>query len=137
MKPNDPAGLRTAADALLRRLADRGVDYLFANGGTDFAPLAEALAKAAAERSPAPRPVITPHENLGVAMAHGYTMVSGRPQAMMVHVGVGSAKRLSAVKWGVASRIVWAWVLTIPASAAIAGVAYLLVLGVEKLLGYA
>ena len=39
-------------------------------------------------------------------------------------VGVGSLKRPSAVRWGVATRIVWAWVLTIPASAAIAGGAY-------------
>ena len=42
-------------------------------------------------------------------------------------VGVGSTRRLSAVKWGVAGRIVWAWVLTIPISAAIAAVAYLVV----------
>ena len=42
-------------------------------------------------------------------------------------VGVGSTRRLSAVKWGVAGRIVWAWVLTIPISAAIAAAAYLIV----------
>jgi PiT family inorganic phosphate transporter len=39
-------------------------------------------------------------------------------------VGVGSAKRFSAVKWGVAGRIVWAWVLTIPMAGIIAAVAY-------------
>ena len=39
-------------------------------------------------------------------------------------VGVGSVRRVSAVRWGVARQIVWAWVLTIPASAAIAAVAY-------------
>jgi inorganic phosphate transporter, PiT family len=39
-------------------------------------------------------------------------------------VGVGSTQRASAVRWGVAGNIVWAWVLTIPASAFIAGVAY-------------
>ncbi|MFN4004912.1 MAG: anion permease [Hylemonella sp.] len=39
-------------------------------------------------------------------------------------VGVGSAQRASAVRWGVAGNIVWAWVLTIPASAFIAVVAY-------------
>lgn len=38
-------------------------------------------------------------------------------------VGVGATKRLSAVKWGVASRIVWAWIFTIPASALIAALA--------------
>jgi PiT family inorganic phosphate transporter len=44
-------------------------------------------------------------------------------------VGVGSTRRLSAVRWGVAGRIVWAWILTIPASAAIAAaVFYLLAL---------
>ena len=39
-------------------------------------------------------------------------------------VGVGSSKRLSAVRWGVAGQIVWAWVLTIPASAAIGAITY-------------
>jgi PiT family inorganic phosphate transporter len=42
-------------------------------------------------------------------------------------IGVGSIKRLSAVRWGVAGRIVWAWVLTIPASALIASVVYWIV----------
>jgi PiT family inorganic phosphate transporter len=41
-------------------------------------------------------------------------------------VGVGAAQRLSAVRWGVAKRIVWAWILTMPMSAAIAALAYLL-----------
>jgi inorganic phosphate transporter, PiT family len=50
-------------------------------------------------------------------------------------VGVGSAKRFSAVKWGVAGRIVWAWVLTIPAAAVIAGLSYGVVLVFEKLTG--
>jgi PiT family inorganic phosphate transporter len=42
-------------------------------------------------------------------------------------IGVGSIKRLSAVRWGVAGRIVWAWILTIPASALISAVTYLIV----------
>jgi PiT family inorganic phosphate transporter len=41
--------------------------------------------------------------------------------------GVGAAQRISSVRWGVAGRIVWAWILTIPASAAIAAISYLLV----------
>jgi inorganic phosphate transporter, PiT family len=39
-------------------------------------------------------------------------------------VGVGSVRRMSAVRWGVARRIVWAWVLTIPASGIIAAMTY-------------
>jgi PiT family inorganic phosphate transporter len=46
-------------------------------------------------------------------------------------VGVGSTKRLSAVRWGVAGQIVWAWVLTIPAAAFIGSVTFWIV----KLLG--
>jgi PiT family inorganic phosphate transporter len=42
-------------------------------------------------------------------------------------MGVGSLKRLSAVKWGVAGTIVWAWILTIPCSAAISALAYSLI----------
>ena len=42
-------------------------------------------------------------------------------------IGVGSIKRLSAVRWGVAGRIVWAWILTIPASALIASLTYWIV----------
>jgi PiT family inorganic phosphate transporter len=42
-------------------------------------------------------------------------------------VGVGSTKRPSAVRWGVATRIVWAWVLTIPASAVIAAGTYYII----------
>lgn len=50
-------------------------------------------------------------------------------------VGVGSAKRFSAVKWGVAGRIVWAWVLTIPMAALIAALSYGIILIIEKLAG--
>src|SRR5215468_1415496 len=39
-------------------------------------------------------------------------------------VGVGATRRLSAVRWGVAGRIVWAWVVTIPAAGTIAAIAY-------------
>ena len=41
-------------------------------------------------------------------------------------IGVGSTRRMSAVRWGVAGRIVWAWVLTIPASAMIAAMTFYL-----------
>ncbi|HEV8195142.1 MAG TPA: inorganic phosphate transporter, partial [Gemmatimonadales bacterium] len=41
-------------------------------------------------------------------------------------IGVGAADRLSAVRWGVATRIVWAWVLTIPMAGSIAAVSWLM-----------
>jgi PiT family inorganic phosphate transporter len=50
-------------------------------------------------------------------------------------MGVGSTRRLSAVRWGVAGRIIWAWVLTIPASALVASFTYYLVEGLRSLFG--
>ncbi len=88
---------KTVADAYLAILADRGVDYLFANAGTDFAPLIEAYAKAETNGTKTPRPVTVPHENVAVAMAVGYYLKSGRPQAVMVHVNVGTANAVCGV----------------------------------------
>jgi PiT family inorganic phosphate transporter len=42
-------------------------------------------------------------------------------------MGVGATQRFSSVRWGVANRIIWAWILTIPASALVSMVAYRLV----------
>jgi acetolactate synthase-1/2/3 large subunit len=97
MKAGHPVSFKpeTAAEAWLGLLASRGIEYLFANGGTDFAPVIEAYAKGRALGWRMPEVVIVPHENLGVAMAHGYTMLTGRPQAMMVHVGVGTANAVN------------------------------------------
>src|SRR3989442_2001477 len=97
MKPDHPVAFKpeTAADAWLGLLAARGVEFLFDNGGTDFDRVVEAYAKGQALGWGLPEVVIVPHENLGVAMAHGYTMITGRPQAMMVHVGVGTANAVN------------------------------------------
>src|SRR5687768_18622647 len=78
--------IESTAEAYLELLAARGVEYLFANAGTDFAPLIEAYAKRFATGQALPRPVTVPHEVPAVAMAHGFAMVTGRPQAVMVHV---------------------------------------------------
>jgi acetolactate synthase-1/2/3 large subunit len=81
----------TVADGYLALLARSGVDVLFGNGGTDFAPIIEAYAKAAQKGTPVPRPILATHENLAVTMAHGYAMVSRKIPAVMVHVSVGTA----------------------------------------------
>jgi len=48
-------------------------------------------------------------------------------------VGVGATRRLSAVKWGVAGRIVWAWILTIPAAALMAAISYWIVSTIHRI----
>jgi acetolactate synthase-1/2/3 large subunit len=89
--------VESAAEAYLELLAARGVEYFFANAGTDFAPLIEAYAKRAAEGQTLPRPLTVPHEITAVGMAHGYAMVTGRPQVVMVHVIVGTANALGGI----------------------------------------
>jgi acetolactate synthase I/II/III large subunit len=97
MHPSHPVASQpaTAAEAYLGLLAARGVEYLFANGGTDFAPVVEAYARGKSLGWRMPQPVIVPHENMGVAMAHGFTMLTGKAQAMMVHVGMGTANSIN------------------------------------------
>ena len=87
----------TAAEAYLTILAARGVDYLFGNAGTDFASIIEALSKAQLGEAKAPMPVTVPHENVAVAMAHGYYLMTDRPQAVMLHVSVGTANGICGV----------------------------------------
>jgi acetolactate synthase I/II/III large subunit len=91
------AAVESTAEAYLELLAARGVEYLFANAGTDFAPLIEAYAKRGAQGQAAPRPITVPHEIPAVAMAHGYAMVTGRAQAVMVHVIVGAGNAVGGI----------------------------------------
>jgi PiT family inorganic phosphate transporter len=57
--------------------------------------------------------------NLGIPVSTTHTITGSI-------VGVGATNRLSAVRWGIARKIVWAWVLTIPAAATIAAITYLI-----------
>jgi acetolactate synthase I/II/III large subunit len=85
----------TAGDVLLGSLWRHGVANLFVNPGTDFPPIVEGLARARESGGEVPRAVLVPHENLAVAMAHGAYLVTGAPQAVMVHVNVGTANTVN------------------------------------------
>src|ERR1700674_423257 len=85
----------TAADVLLASLKRHGLEYFFANPGTDFPPIVEGFARAKASGAKVPQPVLVPHENLAVAMAHGAYLMTGAPQALMVHVNVGTANTIN------------------------------------------
>ncbi len=92
-----PTGQRPtiAAEAFLRALADHGIDYFFCNPGTDFPPIVEAFSRAKKTNAKVPKPILVPHENLAVAMAHGAYLMNGHPQAVMVHVNVGTANTIN------------------------------------------
>ena len=65
---------------------------------------------------------ITDHLGIPVSTTHTITGAI---------IGVGLTKRISAVRWGITVSLLWAWVLTIPISAIVAGVTYLLVIAVR------
>lgn len=89
-----PRQPETTAGAYLAHLKARGIDWLFANAGTDFAPIIESIAAGRKDGIAMPEAVAIAHETTAVAMAHGYWLVTGRPQAVMVHVNVGTANAL-------------------------------------------
>src|SRR5215475_13938080 len=83
-----------AAEAYITRLGERGIDYVFANAGTDFAPIVESLSRNPGAGNKVPRFMVVPHENVAMAMAHGYYRIAGKPAAVMVHVTVGTANAM-------------------------------------------
>jgi acetolactate synthase-1/2/3 large subunit len=91
----DPETQEISAQAYLTRLAERGIEYVFANAGTDFAPVIESLAINANGRRKFPRVITVPHENVAMAMAHGYYRIAGKPAAVMVHVTVGTGNTIN------------------------------------------
>jgi acetolactate synthase-1/2/3 large subunit len=87
----------SVAEGLLRALKRRGIDYVLANAGTDFAPIIESLARLGPQRDATPKFITVPHENLAMAMAHGYYQVAGKPAGVMVHVTVGTGNTICAL----------------------------------------
>jgi acetolactate synthase-1/2/3 large subunit len=85
----------TAADVLLASLHRHGIDCFFANPGTDFPAIIEGFARGKLTGEARPRSILVPHENLAVAMAHGAYLATGAPQAVMVHVNVGTANTIN------------------------------------------
>ena len=86
---------RIAAEEYLDALSAHEIEHLFVNPGTDFAPIVEAYARSARTNRKVPTPMVVPHENAAVGMAHGYTMVTGKPQAVMLHTNVGTANSIN------------------------------------------
>jgi len=79
-----------AAEVYVEALTAHGVEYLFLNPGTDTFPVQEALVKLESLGRPVPKTVLCLFEVVALAAAHGYFAASGRPQAVLVHVDVGT-----------------------------------------------
>ena len=84
----------TVGEAYLSALHASGIKHVFANGGTDFAPIIEGLVQMKARGEPAPNFITVPHENVAICMAQGYSKISGEASCVMVHVNVGTANTI-------------------------------------------
>ena len=80
----------TTSAAILEALVEAGVEYLFANFGSDHPGLIEAIAEARAANRPCPKVITAPTEMVAMSAAHGFAQVRGRAQAVLVHVDCGT-----------------------------------------------
>ncbi|MGM4916610.1 thiamine pyrophosphate-requiring protein [Tardiphaga sp. 813_E8_N1_3] len=88
----------SAAHYFLEGLVDLGVEYIFANLGTDHVSLIEEIARWDAEGRKHPEVILCPHEVVAVHMAGGYALATGRGQAVFVHVDAGTANACMAIQ---------------------------------------
>ena len=80
----------TTSSAVLEALSEAGVDCLFANFGSDHTGVIEAIAAAREQGRRIPRMVTVPVEMVAMSAAHGHAQLSGRAQAVLVHVECGT-----------------------------------------------
>src|SRR3979411_647228 len=90
--------LHSTAHYFLEGLVDLGVDYIFANLGTDHVSLIEEMARWDKEGRRHPEMILCPHEVVAVHMAGGYALATGRGQAVLVHVDAGTANACMAIQ---------------------------------------
>ncbi len=83
--------VHSTAFFFLQALNEIDVEYLFCNFGTDHAPLIEEMARCQGTATRTPKVILCPHENVAVHMAGGYAQMTGRGQAVLVHVDAGTA----------------------------------------------
>ena len=80
----------TGADAFNDALVRAGVSHVFINSGTDYPPIIESWAKCDSLGLKKPKIIISPHEYAAMSAAQGYAQLTGEPQAVFVHVDVGT-----------------------------------------------
>src|SRR6266700_421048 len=88
----------TTSAAFLDALNEAGVSYLFANFGSDHPAILERLVEAAKQGERMPQVVTCPNEMVGLSAAHGFAQVTGRAQAVLVHVECGTQSLAGAVR---------------------------------------
>lgn len=92
-------------EAILQGFRNLGIDYVISSPGSEWAPVWEALARQKSNATPGPIYIDCGHENLAVNMALGYTKITGRMQAVLLHAGSGLLQGSMAIYGAMAGEI--------------------------------
>jgi acetolactate synthase-1/2/3 large subunit len=76
-------------EAIMEAFRNLGVDYIMSSPGSEWSPVWEAMARQTVEKNAGPQFLDCWHETVAVDMALGYTAYTGKPQAVLIHAGVG------------------------------------------------
>jgi acetolactate synthase-1/2/3 large subunit len=95
----------TTSVALLEALDEAGIECLFANFGSDHTGLIEAIAAAREDGRRVPRVITVPIEMVALSAAHGHAQLSGRAQAVLVHVECGTQSLAGAIHNAAKGRV--------------------------------
>src|SRR6185312_1528821 len=106
-KPRPMESMYTTSTAILEALREAGMQYVFANLGSDHSGFLEtiAAAEAAGNRERFPAFVTCPDEMVALSAAHGFALASGRAQAVLVHVECGTQQLAGAVHNAAKGRV--------------------------------
>jgi acetolactate synthase-1/2/3 large subunit len=92
-------------EAILQAFRHLGIDYVISSPGSEWAPFWEALARQQTNRTPGPTYIDCGHETLAVNMALGYTQMTGRMQAVLLHAGTGLLQGSMAVHGALVNEV--------------------------------
>ena len=87
-------------EAMLEAFRKLKVDYIMSSPGSEWSPIWEAVARQKLNKAAGPTFMEFWHENVAVNMATGYTLMTGRPQAVLLHAAVGMLQGA----WGCMAR---------------------------------
>jgi len=97
--------MQTTGAALLEAMRDSGIEYVFANLGSDHTAFIEALAAEPAGSQRYPQVITCPNEMVALSAAHSFAQVSGRAQGVIVHVDCGTQALGGAIHNAAKSRV--------------------------------
>ena len=84
--------VQDGAEAFVEMLNNNGIEYLFLNSGTDTFPIQEAIARMTVQERPVPKVILCIDETTAMFAAQGYYQLTGKAQAVLVHVDAGTVQ---------------------------------------------